>query len=290
MSDFKYIILQIPLFYFFSIIDLFSFIYLFVSCIDADSRFFLLLFFLSTLHIFSVPKPAEPTPSTSSDPNPPLTKFLMMDSNQQLSELKKWLHFYHEVSLEEYNKVLAAFKESLQAAKVEKEKLREKETNKNKSSLKSKKKTRTQVKQSKELYDFDTQSEYRKLLFEKIFTVKDKIIQIWKENREHRKNMLKETFSGVVKKLITGDNVKFSGNVVSGRLTEVLCDIKNLEIDRKLGVSGELQSDSFVDLTNKYATSLSLSLSLCLSLCLSLKSSSSIYRYWVKVLGSVVQN
>ena len=177
-----------------------------------------------------------------------------MNPGQQLTELKKWLHFYHDVSVEEYNNVLTGFKETLQKEKAEKEKETEADNAKSKMKSKAKKKSKGS-KQSKEdllFDDFDAQSRYRKLLFEKIFVVKDKVLKIWRETKEKQKEKLKENFSGIVKKLITGDNVDFSGNVVSGRLTEVLSDIKNLETSRKLGVSGkELQSESFVDLVNK---------------------------------------
>ena len=177
-----------------------------------------------------------------------------MDHKQQLSELKKWLHFYHEVSLEEYNKVMSAFKENLQAIKTEKERLRNVET---KTKQKSKKKSKTQPKPCKQENDFDTQSQYRTILFEKIFDIKDKVIGIWKEKKKKQKEILHENFSGVVQKLITGERVKFSGNVTSGRLAEVLGDIKNLEGDRRLAVAGnDLHSESFQDLVDRYGIGL----------------------------------
>ena len=182
-----------------------------------------------------------------------------MTPGEQLTELKKWLHFYHDVSVEEYDNVLTSFKETLQKEKTEKEKEKEKDKDKqtdntnNKLKSKAKKKGKGSKQQKDDLFDdFHAQARYRKLLFEKIFEVKDKVLKLWKEGKEKQKEKLHENFSGMVKKLITGDSVDFSGNVVSGRLTEVLKDIKNLETSRKLGVSGkELQSESFLNLVNK---------------------------------------
>ena len=176
-----------------------------------------------------------------------------MTPGEQLTELKKWLHFYHDVSVEEYDSVLTGFKETLQKEKAEKEKECETENAENKVKTKAKKKAKTKKEQKEDLFDdFHAQARYRKLLFEKIFEVKDKVLKIWKERKEKQKEKLNENFSGIVKKLITGGDVDFSGNVVSGRLTEVLKDIKNLETARKIGVSGkELQSESFLNLVKK---------------------------------------
>ncbi|KAK3605692.1 hypothetical protein CHS0354_013489 [Potamilus streckersoni] len=165
-----------------------------------------------------------------------MEKFLGMSPGVQLTEIKKWLHFYHEVSPDEYASVMTRFK---QALKDKKSKFKSYVEKANKSS---------------DSYDstVDGQAKYRRLLFEKMLESREKIINLFTEKKAIQKKLLLDNFNSTVKKLIAGEEVGFVRGIKSERLTEVLNDLKSLESARKIGVSGEpIGTKSFENLTNQ---------------------------------------
>ncbi|CAG2187629.1 unnamed protein product [Mytilus edulis] len=157
-------------------------------------------------------------------PCPAMVRFLSLSSLEQDDELKRWLKFFYEVSPNEYAKL-----KTLEKPKQRKEELK---SNQNKDPLQY----------------------YRRILYQSILDSKDKIKEIYERKRQRQQEILKESFGAIVKRLITGnsaDDMKFSRDVVSKKLAEVLFDLQYLEKERRVGVSGApVQSESFENLVN----------------------------------------
>ncbi|KAJ8302797.1 hypothetical protein KUTeg_019193, partial [Tegillarca granosa] len=86
--------------------------------------------------------------------------------------------------------------------------------------------------------DAEYQSFYRKLLFKKILDVRNKIVGIYEQKIERQEIILKEAFDNTVRQLIAGEDIEFPKSERSEALSEVLLDLKDLESDLKIAVSG----------------------------------------------------
>ena len=76
--------------------------------------------------------------------------------------------------------------------------------------------------------------------------------EIWADKKETQFQQLKENFDKLVKKLVVGGEVHLTRNVKSARLTQVLADLRELEKDKKLTVSGEVaQCSTYFHLLNE---------------------------------------
>lgn len=157
-------------------------------------------------------------------PCPAMARFLSLSSLEQDDELKRWLKFFYEVSPNEYAKL-----KTLEKPKQRKEELKSKQNK-------------------------DPLQYYRRILYQSILDSKDKIKEIYDRKRQRQQEIVKESFGAIVKQLITGnsaDDMKFSRDVVSKKLAEVLFDLQYLEKERRVGVSGApVQSESFENLVN----------------------------------------
>ncbi|XP_069113483.1 serine-rich adhesin for platelets-like [Argopecten irradians] len=151
-----------------------------------------------------------------------MRRFLSLSPMEQHEELRRWLRFFvYEVSPAEYSKLMADFKGTMKE-------LRENKQMKLKVS------------------DLEMQALYRKILFQKILDLQDKIVDIYHQKRERQDEIVKEGFEIITKRLIVGDDVAFSTTVHSNDLQQVLLDLKLLENERKVAVSGTpLKSKSY---------------------------------------------
>ena len=67
---------------------------------------------------------------------------------------------------------------------------------------------------------------------------------MWTEKRKRQAQIFRERYYSTIRQLISGDEVHFSGNVRSDQLTNTLNDIRALERERKLAVSGKMIHDA----------------------------------------------
>ena len=145
-------------------------------------------------------------------PCPAMTLFLSLSTKEQDDELKRWLKFFYEVSPNEYAKL-----KTLEKAKIKRDELKSKSS-----------KT-------------DPLQYYRQVLYQSILDAQGKITEIYEQKKKKQQEIVKEAFGTIVKRLITGtstEELKFSRDVVSKKLAEVLLDLQYLENERKVGVSG----------------------------------------------------
>jgi hypothetical protein len=160
-----------------------------------------------------------------------MMKFLALSPALQHAELRKWMHFYLEISPAEYAKLMADFKESLRADKTNNV-------------------WQTKIKGTDGFKDWDTYR--RKLLFEKILDSKDKITEIYMTKKVRQQEILSENYRDLVRKLIDGTNVTFTNESKSHVLEDTLVDLRGLESELKIAVSGEpLTSKSYETLLEK---------------------------------------
>ncbi|OWF34744.1 uncharacterized protein LOC110443816 [Mizuhopecten yessoensis] len=151
-----------------------------------------------------------------------MLSFLSLSPMEQHEELRRWLRFFvYEVSPAEYAKLMADFKETVKDLKENQQKM-------------------------KSISDLDIQTFYRKILFQKILDIQDKIVDIYHQKREKQDEIVKEGFDILTKRLIVGDDISFSNTVRSDDLQQVLLDLKLLENEKKVVVSGTpLKSKSY---------------------------------------------
>ncbi|XP_033754376.1 uncharacterized protein LOC117337484 [Pecten maximus] len=151
-----------------------------------------------------------------------MLRFLSLSPMEQHEELRRWLRFFvYEVSPAEYAKLMADFKETMKDIKGNPQKTRK-------------------------ASDLEMQALYRKILFQKILDLQDKIVDIYHQKRERQDEIVKEGFDILTKRLIIGDNISFSNTVRSEDLQQVLQDLKLLENERRVAVSGTpLKSKSY---------------------------------------------
>ena len=154
-------------------------------------------------------------------PCPAMGKFLSLSSSEQDEELKRWLKYFYEVSPSEYKKLT-----TLEIPKLRKGEI-------------------------KSADGLDQVKYYRKFLYQSILDSKDKIYKIYERKKKKQQEFVKEAFGTIVKRLINGkstEDLKFSRDVVSKQLAEVLLDLQYLENERKVGVCGApLATRSFED-------------------------------------------
>lgn len=153
-----------------------------------------------------------------------MEKFLSLSSTEQDAELKRWLKFFYEVSPNEYKKL-----KTLEKPKLKKGEMKSEE-------------------------GLDPVQYYRRVLYQSILDSKDKISKLYETKKRKQQEIVKEAFGAIVKRLINGkstEDLKFSRDVVSKQLAEVLLDLQYLENERKVGVSGApLATTSFENVLN----------------------------------------
>lgn len=144
-----------------------------------------------------------------SAPSSSMMKFLSKSSEEQDIELKRWLKLFYEVSPYEYVKLKTN-------PKMRKEELKCKDNKANHFQY------------------------YRKILYQSILDSKSRIIDMYEHKKQKQQDKVKESFGIIVKRLITGNSadVIFSRDSASNRLAEVLLDLKELENEQMVDVSG----------------------------------------------------
>jgi hypothetical protein len=86
------------------------------------------------------------------------------------------------------------------------------------------------------------QAACRKLLFQKILNIWDVILLKAEQKLSRQMEIIRREFNEKTWKVIVGESVHFSKDVRSERLAELLLDLKDLETNGKVSVSGELIS------------------------------------------------
>jgi hypothetical protein len=137
-----------------------------------------------------------------------MKNFLTRNPSEQLEALRKQLRFILNVSWEAYSKLKDEFS-------TEMEKIRET--------------SKTGM----------LQDSCHKLLFQKILDIWDVILKA-EQKRDREMKITRKEFNEISWKLIVGESVHFSADVRSERLAELLLDLKDLETNGKVSVSGEV--------------------------------------------------
>ncbi|XP_045193475.2 titin homolog isoform X2 [Mercenaria mercenaria] len=167
--------------------------------------------------------------------------FQKLSPASQMTEIKKWLNFYNEISPETCSQVITSFKEAL--AEENRNKVR-KENEQEKARIKSKSKKNKQKKKEDVVTTIDNNANYRKLLFEKIQSHKEKVKDILTGKRKEKYKSVLDNYSSIVKRMVCGEVLHFAGDVRSDKLTETLYELRALEKDNRLAVTGDMYRDT----------------------------------------------